>query len=131
MPEVQSRPQNAGRRPDEFGQGGWPFPSCFKGHLSVTKRRSGVSPLPAPLLLLQSKKQLSQFRKFFYVFGAYNVADDGGLRSGMYLIEMLLGCWLGDEHVDALAKCTVNQQIWIRVTRVCKTPAVMRGPFSQ
>ena len=99
-------------------------------------RRSGICPtgvslLPVPLLLLQSKKQLSQVRKFFYVSGAYNVANDGGLWSSMYLIEMLLGCRLGDEHVDALAKCSVNQQIWIRVTSVGKTFAVMRRPFSQ
>ena len=81
--------------------------------------------------LFKSKIELSQFCKFFYVLGAYDGADEGRLRSGMYLIEVLLGCGLGDEHFDALAKCTVNQQIWIRITSLCKTFAFMRRPFSQ
>jgi len=63
--------------------------------------------------------------------GAYDGADEWRLRSGMYLIEMVLGRWLGDENFDALAKCTFIQQIWIRITSIGKTFAVMRRPFSQ
>jgi hypothetical protein len=36
----------------------------------------------------------------------------------VYLIKMLVGCWLGDEHLDALVECPVNRQIWIEITSI-------------
>ena len=65
------------------------------------------------------------------MLGGQDSADEWLLRRGVYLIQMLLGCRLGHELLNAIVESAINQQICSGIMGLGKTAAVERRPFSQ